>query len=161
MVNKLDPNALKIGAWLYKIDFLKNEIDKLEKLENFPIIRISTFLLKSQLIEFELKQKLFSIDLHLYTHNNSKLFKNRVRTPREMEGWTLGRLVYQYELLRGKEIDVLNSNLEKLVRLRNDFTHHLFSIDKDTKKMTEDSDRGIKIANKVLDLLKDLDSKLK
>lgn len=160
MAKELNPAAVKIGAWLYKIDFLKDEINKLEKLESFPIIRISVFLLKSQLIEFELEHQLYSIDFYLYAHNNSKLIKREVRTPKKLDQLTLRKLVNEYKQLRGKELVELNTYLKRLVDLRDNFTHHLFSIDKNTKKMSDDSDRGIEIANKVLTLIKDLDSKL-
>src|SRR3989344_4116617 len=82
-----------IVEWWAKISFLKNQISKLEQLKDFPVFTVAAFLLKCQIIEFELKQIIFSLDLHLYFQTESKHFKKRVRTPKDLNDLTLGKLV--------------------------------------------------------------------
>lgn len=91
-----DPRK-RLIEWLVKIRFLKDQIEKLEQLKDLVIIPIAVFLLKSQIIEFELKQIIFSLDLHLYSQNRSKLMNRRVRTPKDLEGLTLGGLAREFK----------------------------------------------------------------
>ena len=87
-----DPRKI-IVEWWAKIGFLKNQISKLEQLKDFPVFAVAAFLLKCQIIEFELKQIISSLDLHLYFQTESKHFKKRVRTPKDLDDLTLGKLV--------------------------------------------------------------------
>jgi len=155
--NDLTDIAKKVEAWFIKTNFIEDQINKLELLKNFPIINISVFLLKCQLIEFRLRQLLFTLDLHVQTYNTSKLVKRNTRKPKDMDRYPLGKLVYEYTLFSGPNIAELNQYLDKLTSLRNNFTHHLFSHDKDVKQMSNDADEGIKIANIILKLMEDLD----
>lgn len=180
--NKLNDDLLKkrLVDWLVKIKFLKDQIAKLEQLENFVIISVTVFLLKSQLIEFELKQLIFSLDLHLYSQNRSSLVSRRVRTPRDLDKdkLTLGQLVGKlnefitpFEPLidvrkvvnQGKNVflNELKQNLELLLKKRNEFSHKLFSIGQDVSKLTDEAQEGIQIANKTLKLIEDLEIELK
>lgn len=172
-----DPRE-RVITWFAKIRFLKEQIEKLEKLRNFPIIAISVFLLKSQIVEFELKQIIFSLDFHLYSQNRSRLINRRVRTPKDLEDLTLGQLVREFKqfitssdtpVAIDKKMDrdgniILNrlkQNLNRLVKKRNEFTHKLFSLGKDTLTLTDEAQEGIKIANKTLVLLESLENELK
>lgn len=143
--------------WLVKINILKDQIEKLEKLKNFPIIAISAFLLKSQIIEFELKQFIFSMDLHLSLQNKSKLLGKKVRSPKDLEELTLGKLKREIDQFEGERLKELKTNLGYLVGKRNEFTHKLFSQGKDVIKLNKEAEEGIKIANKILRILERLE----
>jgi len=151
----------RLVDWLVKIKFLKDQIGKLENLKNFPIFAISAFLLKSQLIEFELKQVIFSLDLYLYFQNRSKILKKVVRTPKDLDDLTLGKLVREVEQFEGDRLEDLKANLRALASKRNEFNHRLFSQGKDVTKLSIDAEEGIKAANKILRLLEKLEIELK
>lgn len=172
-----DPRK-RLVAWLVKIRFLKGQIEKLEQLKDLVIVSIAVFLLKCQVIEFELKQVIFSLDLHLYSQNRSKLINRQVRTPRDLEDLTLGQLVREFrQFITSHDVPVaidknrnpdgdnilnqLKQNLVLLVKKRNEFTHKLFSLEKDVLILTNEAQRGIKIANKTLALLESLENALK
>ena len=53
---KKDKNFRIIVDWRVKNNFLKKKISVLEKTKEYPIFSISCFLLKTQLIEFELNR---------------------------------------------------------------------------------------------------------
>lgn len=175
---KYDPRKVLVG-WLAKIKFLKDQIEKLEQLKDLVIISIAVFLLKSQIIEFELKQIIFSLDLHLYSQNRSKLVNRLIRRPKDLDGLTLGELVREFkQFITSSEPPVLVDNkvetqdknglfkelkqdLTLLVKKRNEFTHRLFSLEKDVSILTKEAQEGIKIANKTLKLLEVLEIELK
>ncbi len=158
-MNKEMKNLTKsMGNWLFKIDFLKEEIDKLGKLENWPIISISTFLLKCQVIEFELKHLIYAFDFHLDLKNSSDSIKRHIRTPNELNDLTLGQSIRIFSEFEAIAIDKLKNQLKSIVTLRNDFTHHLFSQKGNIKELIEDAKRGIVIANSILSKLKELDT---
>ena len=178
-INQKKYNPRKVLVeWLTKIRFLKDQIGKLEQLKDLVIVSIAVFLLKCQIIEFELKQVIFSLDLHLYSQNRSKLINRRVRTPRDLEDLTLGQLVREFRQFitasdnpvttkkdrNPKENNILNQlkqNLNRLVKKRNEFTHKLFSLGKNALILTDEAQEGIKIANKTLVLLESLENELK
>lgn len=166
--------------WQVKIDFLKDQILKLEKLTNFPIFAIAAFLLKCQIIEFELKQAIFSIDSHLYFQSKSQKFKRRVRTPKDLDNLTLGLLVGEVDKFIGPTDPAISINikdeknnsstntlgrlkgvLHQVVGKRNEFTHRLFSSGKDIKTLIKQAEDGISDVNKALELLKNIEQELK
>lgn len=151
-----------IVDWRVKNEFLKNQIIALEKTKEFPIFSVLSFLLKTQLVEFELKQLITSLDLHLYFSNTSKVLKIKTRTPKDMDErrMTLGNLkneIYQYE---GKVLENLQEQLSKLVGLRNDFVHKLFNPGS-ISELIGKSDNGLKIATKVLKEIESVEKFLK
>ena len=74
----------RLVDWFVKIKFLKDQIEKLEQLKDLVIISIAAFLLKCQIIEFELGQVVFSLDSHLHSQSRSRFINRRVRTPRDL-----------------------------------------------------------------------------
>jgi len=140
-----------IVAWQTKMDFLKNQISALGKLSDFPIVAISVFLLKAQLVEFELKQLITEIDLHLGFSNSSQIIRRKRLKPVEMDDWSLGRIRKHLLTYDSKMLSALQQELKKLVDLRNIFTHKLFSSSKDVNSLTKDSEKTIPLADKVLD----------
>lgn len=173
-----DDHRKRLIDWLVKIKLLKEQIEKLEQFKDLVIISISVFLLKCQIIEFELKQTIFTLDFHLYSQNRSKLINRRVRTPRDLEDLTIGQLVREFRQFivasdspvvirknkNSEENNVLNQlkyNLDRLVEKRNVFTHKLFSLGRYISMLTEEAQEGIKIANKTLVLLESLENELK
>lgn len=151
----------KLVNWVFKIRFLKGQIDKLEKLKDAPIIAIAAFLLKSQIIEFELRQLIFSLDLHLHSQNKSKLTARKVRTPKDLSQLTLRKLVEEIKEFEGPKLRHLEVKLQPLVNKRDHFTHHLFSSSKDIKVLTKDAEEGLKIANETLKILEKLEKIIK
>lgn len=140
-----------ILPWQIKMDFLKNQISALEKLSQFPTIAISVFLLKSQLIEFELKQLITEIDLHLGFSSSSKIIRRRILKPDNTDDWSLGKIRKHLLTYDSKTLATLQQGLKKLVDLRNMFTHKLFSSSRDVDSLTKDSEKAIPLANKVMD----------
>lgn len=176
-MEKLD-HRKRVVEWFVKIQILKDQIGKLEKLKDFPIIGIAAFLLKCQIIEFELKQIISSLDLHLYFQSTSKHFKRRVRTPKDLDDFTLGKLVREFSQfirpsdflisikLEQKRIEKdilkeLKAVLDKVVTKRNEFTHRLFSPGKDTNVLIKEAESGISDVNRALELFEELEKELK
>ncbi|EKD57312.1 MAG: hypothetical protein ACD_57C00346G0001, partial [uncultured bacterium] len=174
-----DPRE-KLATWLVKIDFLKDQINKPGQLKDFPIFAIATFLLKCQIVEFELKHLIFSLDLHLSYHNKSKLLKRISRIPRFLDNLTLGRLKIELDqFINLFDIPVLpktnkpkrlgskntlvelKSALDLLVAKRNEFTHRLFSPGKDISEMNKEAEKGLRIADKTITLLEKLEKEIK
>ena len=169
-----------IVEWWAKISFLKNQISKLEQLKDFPVFTVAAFLLKCQIIEFELKQIIFSLDLHLYFQTESKHFKKRVRTPKDLNDLTLGKLVNVFNQFirpsdpivsikikddkKDPQKDILNELkdiLDEVIVKRNEFTHRLFSPGKDIQILIKGAESGIDNANKALKLFKELEKEMK
>jgi len=163
--------------WLVKIQILKDQIGKLEKLKDFPIVGIAAFLLKCQIIEFELKQIISSLDFHLRSQSVSKHFRKRVRTPKDLDDSTLGKLVGEFSQfirpsdppistkleLENDERDILKELkgvLDKVVIKRNEFTHRLFSPGKDTNALVKEAESGISNVNKALELFRELEKEI-
>ncbi len=175
-MEKLDPRK-RVVEWFVKIQILKDQIGKLEKLKGFPIIGVAAFLLKCQIIEFELKQIIFSLDFHLYSQSVSKHFRRRVRTPKDLDDFTLGKLVREFsqfirpsdplvsiklEQKRVKKdiLKELKEVLDEVVIKRNEFTHRLFSPGKDTNALIKEAEDGISNVNKTLELFEELEKEL-
>lgn len=175
-----DPRRV-VAKWWAKIKILKDQIGELEKLKKPPIIAISVFLLKSQIIEFELKQLIFSLDSHLYFYNSSTFLQRRIRTPKDLDNLnlTLRKLVivmnefieksdppikiktHQSISHSGSILKKLKINLNKLVDKRDAFTHHIFDINNDFQKLNKDAVEGIELANKTLQLMDDLEKDMR
>jgi len=157
-----DKNFRAIVDWRVKNDFLKKQINTLGKLDNFPIIIVAVFLLKAQLIEFELKQLITSLDLHLAFSNPDTDIRLKPRTPRDLDEdkMTLGGLNKIIQRYEGKFLEKLQSNLGILVRLRNNFVHKLFNIGT-LKSMINASDKGLKLTNKIILDIENIEAYLK
>jgi len=174
----LNNTSKSIVEWWAKIRLLKDQINKLEQLKDAPIIAIAAFLLKSQIIEFELKQLIFSIDLYIYS-NTSGVFRRRVRTPRDLDNLTLRKLVREIEQFvnksdiliktqtnksKNKQLDTLGKlkkNLNELVNKRDKLTHHLFDSGKNIRDLNNDALKGIEIASNTLILIEKLEKEIK
>lgn len=133
-----------------KMAFLKSQISALENLSQFPIIAVSIFLLKSQFIEFELKQLITEIDLHLAISNSSQVIRRKTLKPIEMDDWTLGRIRLHLLTYNSKMLAKLQQELKKLVILRNMFAHKLFSVSSDIDSLARNSEKAVFLANKVI-----------
>ena len=161
MTNQEDPEKL-FKDWYIKVRLLQNEIDELKKVQNFSILTVAVFLLKCQVIEFELKQFIFGLDVYLHSRNLSKFINRRTRTPAEFDSdkLTLGRLKQKIDEFEGDILQNLQGNLKLLVGKRNVFTHKLFSPGKDVAGLKKEAKEGIKIADEVLDNLASIEEKL-
>ena len=149
--------------WYAKIDFIKDQVKKLDSLKEFPIFALASFHLKTQLVEFELKQLLSSIEFNLHQNNTSKVAKRKTRTPRYFDDkkFTLGRLVEEMSFFNGNEIDELNNNLIILVEERNKFTHNLFNQKTQVEDLVEVSKKSLPLANIVLKQIENINKKFK
>lgn len=153
----------KFVNWQVKVTILKEQINVLEKLSNnmpsisiFPII---SFILKTNLIEWELKQLISSLDLCLNFNNQLKYLKRKAITPIEMdnENWTLGRIKHELEKYEGSFLIDLQKNLKALVPLRNKFIHRLFdqgSID----ELTKECERSLIVAKEVMENIEEINT---
>lgn len=156
MSKQTDEAFQKIVDWRVKNEILIDNISRLEKLQDFPIFAIATFLLKTQLIEFELKQLVFSLDLHLSFHNTSAILERKTRTPKDLDDQrlTLGALSIELSRFRGKFLDNLKKSLSKLVGLRNKFVHQLFTPGSMNDLLIE-AKEGLNAANETLACIKE------
>lgn len=154
--------AEKIVDWNTKNKFLKNEISKLENAKTFPIFTIIAFLLKSQLIEFELKQLITSLDQHIHFSSTSKILKRKTRTPKELDDkrMTLGRLKDEVLQFEGNFLDDLKNSLSTLVDLRNTFVHKLFNPGT-INELIKNSAAGLNLANKIISEVELIEKSLK
>ena len=146
----------KIVDWRVKNNFLREHISNFEKLKDCSIFSIASFLLKTQLIEFEIKQLITGLDLHLLFSYPSKDLRRKPRTSKDLEDrrMTLGALSEEICLFEGTAVKDLGDNLGKLVKIRNKFVHGLFNPDKIINLINE-AKTGLELANLVL---KNIDS---
>lgn len=145
-------NALEsVKEWLAKVEFIKSQIKSLEGLRQYPIINISLFILKSQLLEFDIKQLITSLDIHLRFANSSLKVKRIIRTPKELDKMRLG-LGGLIQLLREFEIDSLNETIKKLNKL-NDIrvkcNHYLLDSDTTILNINLSVNEGIKLYEQI------------
>jgi len=144
--------------WFVKVFRLKKEISILEELQKKPTIQsptlsIAVFLLKTQIIEFELRQIIFEFDSIVRTNLNesNSAINRKVRFPKEFEVDTLGKTIHTFREFEGLVPEKLKIDLTKLNSLRKDFTHHLFSPKINYNNLRTDATHGIKLANKILE----------
>lgn len=150
----------RVVDWRVKNRFLKDQISNLEKLGSFPIIGISMFLLKTQLVEFELKQLITAIDLHAHFRGISKHIKTR--TPKDLDDqkMTLGVLKNEIYRYRFKFLNKLKSDLSELVKIRNEFVHGLFNPGS-LGDVIKNSKKGLQVVNKVAREIENVENFLK
>lgn len=151
-----DLDFKKIVDWHVKNEFIESQVSLLEGSKDHPIIAISCFLLKSQLIEFELKQLIFSLDSHLYFSTRSLAdLKRKTRTPKDLDNdkLTLGRLEKEINKFEGKFLQELKTELGELVSLRNHFVHKLFNLGSLNELLTN-AETGLKLANKTIESIR-------
>lgn len=154
--------AEEIVDWQIKNEFLKKQIDALGKVKNLPIFQISSYLLKTQLIEFELKQLITGLDQHLFFSSRSKVLKLQTRTPKDLDEkrMTLGDLKEEIKRFEGSILKELQATLPKLVKLRNEFVHQLFKPGS-IKELNQKSEEGLKLADEVIVYIEKIDKFLK
>ena len=165
----LDKIKEKYISWVVKVNKLKDEIKALSDLQSNPIVNaptlsIGVFLLKSEVIEFELKQIISTFDSAI----NSELTKNKyilirkIRYPGDLYELTLGQTIGLFCEFESKTIpDELKTDLKKLNALRNDFTHHIFNQHKSIDDLKKEACDGIKISDLILNYLNKLNEFLK
>lgn len=153
MKKVIKKNALGVAKeWFGKIEFIKSQIKALEKLRQFPIIRISAFLLKSQLIEFELKQLILSLDLHLSSHNTSAILRRKIRTPKDLDNLKLGLggLIQEIRMYESELLKVLINRLNKFNLIRVRLVHYLLDSESTIKDLNADSDIGLILSEEII-----------
>lgn len=151
----------KIVDWKVKNQFLTSQISGLENLKDFPIMEITAFLLKAQLVEFELKQLISSLDLHAHFTHPFWWKRKKTRTPVQLDKQklTLGGLKKEIEKYKFEFLKDLNAHLIKLVKLRNEFVHALFNLGS-INDLIINSERGLRSANKVIENIRKIDTYL-
>lgn len=162
-MKKYSSALAEVSEWAGKINLLKNQINDIEKIKGIYVISISAFLLKSQLVEFDIKHLLTNLDLHQYFSSNSKIIRISTRSPKYFDdnNYTLGALIKLLGLFRSPEIDDLVRDLKGLKKLRNQFTHKLFSIDLKLVDIEPQAKRGIKLANSILEQINGINKLIK
>ena len=86
--------------------------------------------------------------------------KRIIRTPRDFEDYTLGRVVSVICEFDGIISEQLKNDLSSLNGKRKQFVHHLFSIKTDAKQIIEDAKNGFKLADKIISEIKKIDEEL-
>ena len=130
--------------------------------KDFPIFSISCFLLKTQLVEFELKQLISSLDQHLYFSIFSQILKIKTRTPKDLDEkiLTLGKLKDEINKYEGSFLNKLKKDLSSLVKLRNNFVHSLFNLGS-INAMISEAEKGLNVANEVIKSIESVNTFLK
>ena len=148
-----DP-AQHLAKWHIKVDFLEDQISKLESLNDFPIFSISVLLLKYQLIEFKLRQLITVLDLKVHSNARNDELNIRIRMPKKISELkiTMGGLKNIIFSFEGKTISELQKNLGILVDNRNQLVHSLFEPG-DLPNLSKE----IELANDVLKDIKTLE----
>jgi hypothetical protein len=141
----------KMVDWNVKIRFLKDQILEIEKRKDLKIAPVFSFILKSQLIEWEIKQLITKLDLHLSFSNSSEVLRKKIITPREMDEqrWTLGKLIEEFKKYKDEFLKDLQTRLEKFKGLRNKFVHHLFNPGS-IWDLIKEAKQGLELANRII-----------
>lgn len=151
----------KFLNWVRKINFFKNQINKLEKeLEENHTLIIAIFLLKTQVVEFELKQFINSVDLWIHFHTSSGFAKFKIRYPIYFDKYSMGSVVKVLSNYESSDFKDLISIMDKLVKHRNHFTHHLLDNSESIDEAFKSAKQGIKIANEALSEIDKIISKI-
>lgn len=148
--------ASYIKAHNIRLD-IKDGIESLDKIRNIDentkaILSISQFILKIQIIEFEIKDLIVKLNdlLHYQSQCNSSSFIIKKINKKHLDKKSLG---YCIEILFSYNSDslsgTLKKNLEDLTCSRNKLVHHLFDCE-DTSNILVPSNTDIKIAESVL-----------
>jgi hypothetical protein len=170
-INKANNDYFKqFSDWQKKISFLEDQISKLDKLKAFPIFSIASFLLKTQLIEWKLRQLIPLLDFHLNYFNNSPILKLKIKVPSKnkkvksknskaqdqlsLGKLTLGQLINEIECYESVDnqflkFEELKTNLKNLQGLRNKFVHHIFDVGS-IDDLVNDSEKGLEIAKEAI-----------
>ena len=152
--NKNSMTFKKMVDWIVKIRFLKDQILEIEKRKDLKIAPIFSFILKSQLIEWEIKQLITKLDLHLSFSNSSEVLRKKrkkIITPREMDEqkWTLGKLIAEFKKYKGEFLKDLQTRLEKFKDLRNKFVHCLFNPGS-IEDLIKEAEQGLELVNRII-----------
>jgi len=141
----------KMVDWKVKIKFLKDQILEIENRKDFKIASVVSFILKSQLIEWEIKQLITRLELHLGVFNSSQVLKKKIIMPLEMDKkrWTLGKLIEELKRYEGEFLKDLQIRLEEFKGLRNKFIHCLFNPGS-IADLIKEAEQGLNIANRII-----------
>ncbi len=149
------------SEWYTKIRFIKDQTNKLEQLSSIPIIQLSVFLIKSQLVEFELKHLFPTLDAYLNEQSNSSLVTRNIRSSisKDYEK-TLGQLIQELNGYNGDLLDPLKKDLEELRTIRNLLVHRLLAPG-NLLQVIAQAEKGVVLANKVLEEIQNIDNSLR
>ena len=148
----------QLAEWHAKNKFLKDQISKLEKFKDFPIFSIAVFILKTELIEYELKQLISLLDAYLWTleiNFTPVILTRKLRMPNDLDDLTFGKLAKELNQYHGEFLKDLQTTLPQLVSLRNKFIHGLFKPE-DLKSLMVEIEKGLIIVDEVIRNLNDV-----
>lgn len=148
--------------WQNKIADIKTEISYLSDLQANPIINaptlcIAVFLLKSQMIEFEIKNIIISLD-HIVELNldiNESKIKRKTHTHKDLDAYTLGKTIGILSEYVHPEVitEEFKNDLNDLNKLRNKFTHKLFEKGPTLDDIRKEAADGIKATDLVAEYI--------
>jgi hypothetical protein len=144
--------------WHAKNKFLRDQISKLEKLKDFPIFSIVVFILKTELIEHELKQLISRLDAYLWTleiNFTPVILTRKLHMPKDLDELTFGKLAKELNQYQGEFLKDLQNTLPQLVSLRNKFIHDLFKPG-NLKSLMAETKKGLIMADEVIRNLNDI-----
>ena len=156
-----NPDFQAIIDWHVKFDFLDDQINILKQLKEFPIFLVSAFILKSQFVEFKLKQFISSIDSHLNFSNTSEIIRRKTKTPKDFDNMevTLGGLRNILNQYKSSHLNNLQNNLTQFIKIRNLFAHKLFNIG-NIDQLIAEAENGLKLASKIEKNIKSVENLL-
>lgn len=151
----------ELAEWAAKVKIIKRQLELAEKyLTKFVIVEYGVFLLKSQLVEYELKYLLTDLDLHLRFSNASTILKIHTRKPNELEGLNLGNLITEIKKIEGELLKNLIKDLNVLNGERRMIAHYLFDLKYKIRDLNSKCEHGIKLTNQVLNEIEKIKKEL-
>lgn len=146
----------EIFKTIWPYEKLKLDVAELEKLENPPIVKIASFLFKSQLVEHQLKDFINYLDSILEKQTTELPFK-KVRNPKSLK-WInnnagLGQLKEELNNYESESIRKIKSKINLFKEQRDIFTHKLFSQSDDIETLSRDSAKLLVFVTECLELI--------
>ena len=139
--------------WPY--EKLKLNVAELDKLENPPVVKIASFLFKSQLVEHELRSFIEFLDSILEKQTADLPFK-KIRSPKSQKKILdagLGQLKDELDNYESESIEKIKTKISLFKNQRDTFTHKLFSQSDDIRTLSKESAELLTFVTECLDLI--------
>lgn len=148
----IDPQS-SFEDWREKLLYLQKNIQgKLpnESLKD-PFKVLIAFVMKTQLIDWEIKQLISHLNDHVRSQLSESPIKLKPRSPRQLsdERLTLGKLINELERFKDTDVDKIITDLRRLQKVRNTYVHNLF-LPGSLADLVRDLRQAIKISDRVL-----------
>lgn len=131
----------EIFKLIWPYEKLKLDVAELDKLESPPVVKIASFLFKSQLVEHELRSFIEFLDLILEEQTSGSSFK-KIRSPKSQKKILtagLGQLKDELDNYESESIEKIKTKINLFKKQRDKFTHKLFSQRNDIKSLSKET----------------------